>query len=465
MLNKITSFFTKKNVDKVTEVKIPEEQKKTDKDVSEALTGENTIDESLIDEETSKVDTSSRSLGQVIKDVASGNSKTGAVTTDLIADKFGENGNVITDWLTDKDKVCTDGNDDGKISFKEKAASFGKGLAGIVKTVVKHPIATGLTIGAGVAITILTGGAALPIMVGIGIVAGSATIGIGAYKASKAETDGDAKTAYEQIGNGVFTLAASVASAKPALQQAQAAGVEGIEVSNNPVKNVAQVFKSIPNAAKTSVQNIHGNIATWTTGVVHDNSNQMRALKAQYGEVKYMSKANEVQAYRFNPNGTDAEIMANNPGVFKNADGQWCIPNKWNPEAPFVIDTTKEQMIMMYDGMNDMAVCDGAVFKGSYVDTTAFKADGTLNYQDPSSLQYGQIINATKQAPGSFVQAPAGTTVQTLEGPVTLKEGQVIAFDHDGNPYVQTLANILKRNIPADDPASKLAFENILSNQ
>ena len=80
----------------------------------------------------------------------------------------------------------------------------------------------------------------------------------------------------------------------------------------------------------------------------------------------FKSKPNEVQAYRFNPNGTPEEILANNPGVFRGEDGCFYVKNKWDASSPFKIDTTKEQMIMMYDGMNDMAVCDGGVFAGSY---------------------------------------------------------------------------------------------------
>ena len=162
------------------------------------------------------------------------------------------------------------------------------------------------------------------------------------------------------------------------------------------------------------------------------------------GAEPYMSKANNVQAYRFNPNGTPEEIVANNPGVFVK-DGKYYIPNKWNPDAPYEIDFTKDQMIMIY-GEGDMAVCDGGIFKGSYVDRAGFESNGQKNYVDPSSVEYGKVIDVTKQAPGAFKVLPEGTKVATLEGEAEVKAGQVVALDHEGNPYVTTVSNILKRN-------------------
>ncbi len=360
------------------------------------------------------------------------------------------------DWLDDKDKVCTDGNDDGKISFKESAASFGKGLIGIVKSVVKHPVATGLTIAAGVALTVATGGAALPALVATGVTLGAAQIGVGIYKASTAETDGEAKQAFETIGNGTFAVTASALSAKGALNAASKAGVSSANTAKdaNIIQSTVNCFKVTPEAVLQSAKNIKGNFLTATTGTIQANSNALRK-----GQVEYMSKANEAQAYRFNPNGTEEEILANNPGVFKDANGNYCIPNKWNPDEPYIIDTSKEQMIMMYDGTSDMAVCDGGVFNGSYVDTAAFKNSGQLNYQNPSTLEYGKIVNVTKQAPGAFKIVPEGTKVQTLEGLRTVGDGEVIAVDHTGSPYVTTAKNVLKRNIPIDSEKSIEGFE------
>ena len=369
-----------------------------------------------------------------------------------------ENTNWFKNWLDDKDKVCTDGNDNGKLSVSEALGSFGKGLMGIVKSAIKHPIATGITIAAGAALTIATGGAALPILVGAGALIGTGQIGYGAYKAFTADTDGEAKQAFETMGNGTFAVAASALSAKGALNAAAKAGVSSAEGAKdmNALQATVQCIKSAPQAIAQSAANIKGNYLTLSTGVVHANSNALRN-----GQVEYMSKANEVKAYRFNPNGSESEILKNNPGVFKNADGQYCIPNKWSPEEPYIIDTTKEQMIMMYGSPDDMAVCDGNVFKGSYVDSASFKSTGELNYQNPADLKYNEILDFTKQAKGAFNTAKEGTKVQTLEGVRTVGKGDVIAIDHTGSPYVTTAKSVLKRNIPIDTDASRQGFETL----
>lgn len=138
-------------------------------------------------------------------------------------------GNWFTNWLNDKDKVSTDGHDDGHISFSEVAESFGKGLIGIAKDAINHPIATAAIIGAGVALTLATGGAALVPLIAIGAAVGAGQIGYGTYKAATATTDGEAKQAYETIGNGVFALGTSAFGARSALSAAANAGVKSAE--------------------------------------------------------------------------------------------------------------------------------------------------------------------------------------------------------------------------------------------
>ena len=49
---------------------------------------------------------------------------------------------------------------------------------------------------------------------------------------------------------------------------------------------------------------------------------------------------------------------------------------------------------------------------------------------------------------------PEGTKVKTVsEGVQTVQKGQVVALDHEGNPYVTTPANIVKRNEGLDSYA------------
>lgn len=368
----------------------------------------------------------------------------------------------LADWLEDKDKVCTDGQDDGKLGFKEGAKSFAKGLVGgIPKAIIQHPLITGVFIGVGAAAIGLSGGAAAPLVWGIGatLVAGSAVTQ--GYKAITADTDAEKKAALEGLGTTTQSAILVGTTYKPTMQAAAKAGVD-------TSGNIAQTMKS---AAEISARNAKANYMTWKTGVVQAHSNKLQ------GAHEYMSKPNDVDAYRFNPNGTPEEILANNPHV-EQVNGKFGVSDKWasmdlqqamksgmtqdeaiaalkldpakvaNGKVYHLIDPDKNPMIMIYDEAGlDFAVCEGGVFKGSYVDQAAFHADGTLNYQDPTKLTYGQRVQVTKQAPGAFKNAPVGTKVQTVsEGIQTVQEGQVIAIDHAGNPYVTPAKNITARN-------------------
>lgn len=163
--------------------------------------------------------------------------------------------NFFTDWLQDKDKVCTDGKDDGKLSFWEGTKSFAKGLiGGIPKMIINHPVMTAATIGLGAAATVLTSGAILPALGALGVVAGVGMTGYGIYGAATAKTDGEAKLALETMGVGVTTAAVSVATADKALEKAAEAGVKSAQVAEdaNIFQKTVQMFKSIPEALTKS---------------------------------------------------------------------------------------------------------------------------------------------------------------------------------------------------------------------
>jgi hypothetical protein len=119
-------------------------------------------------------------------------------------EKKKKNPHWFSDWLNNRDKVSTDGLDDGKISIGEKLKSFGKGLFCLLKAAITNPVLTGATILAGAGLSVLTGGAILPVFIAAGIASGVGMIGYGAYKAATAKTDGGAKQAWETMGSGTF---------------------------------------------------------------------------------------------------------------------------------------------------------------------------------------------------------------------------------------------------------------------
>ena len=134
-------------------------------------------------------------------------------------------------------------------------------MLGIVKTAVNHPIATGLAIAGGVALTVATGGAAAPVLCAIGAGVGAGTIAYGGYKAATAETDAEAKQAWETMGNGTFGIALSAASAKSALDAASKAGVILDKADDlNAIQALGACFKAAPKAALTAGKNLINNI-------------------------------------------------------------------------------------------------------------------------------------------------------------------------------------------------------------
>ncbi len=221
----------------------------------------------------------------------------------------------------------------------------------------------------------------------------------------------------------------------------QTIGFTQSAVASNPFAILAKNPNNIANISKISFGLTSSNGKELPEVIGLKSEKMQKLYKTAY---KYMSKPNQVQAYRFNPNGTPEVVLANNPHVYQK-DGEYYVPNKWSETEPYKIDTSKEQMIMIYD-KDDFAVCDGKVFEGSYVSTESYEA-GKLEYQKPSDLPYGKIINFTKQAPGAFTVLPEGQKVETLEGVRTIGKGEVLCFDHEGNPYVQPAKRVLSRNI------------------
>ena len=211
----------------------------------------------------------------------------------FVREKIGWEG--LADWLDDKDKVCTDGKDDGKLGFGETIESFGKGLAGLVKGAMNHPIATVVTVGVGAAAVALTGGAILPVMVAAGATMGAGMVGVGAYKAATADTDAEAKQAWETIGTGTFTVGASALGAKSALKQANAAGVKNAIATNNPIKNVVNCFKSSPRALKVSgwhidskfvIANVHKEVNNYIKEIAANSDEITPEIKATVKQLR-----------------------------------------------------------------------------------------------------------------------------------------------------------------------------------
>ena len=211
----------------------------------------------------------------------------------------------FTDWLKDKDKVCTDGKEDGKIGFWQGAKSFAKGFfGGIIKDVINHPIITAAVIGVSKAALVLTGGAAAPLLWGIGAVGLVAALGFGAYKLATAEKDGETKSAFELLGKALSGSLLLGLTYKSTIDTAAKAGVQAAKDGRN-------IFAVMKDAVPQCGKNIKGNYLTWKTGVIHANSNATRSnvqVGLQEGE-------KVIVADKADLNGTVEEVLAKNPGL------------------------------------------------------------------------------------------------------------------------------------------------------
>ena len=166
--------------------------------------------------------------------------------------------NALTDWLQNKDKVCSDGEDDGKLSIGQITLNLTKGIiGGIPKAIINHPVATTVTAVVGGTIIAAVGASVLPVIGTVGLIAGIYTIGKGIYNSVTAKTDKEAKLALENLGMGITSTALTVASTGQILDNAAKAGVESAKVAKDAssLTKTVQMIKAIPEALKLSCKN------------------------------------------------------------------------------------------------------------------------------------------------------------------------------------------------------------------
>ena len=146
---------------------------------------------------------------------------------------------------------CSDGMNDGKISFKEKVKNFAKGIISPITTIFKSPKNFLIGLGAigGTAVLIAaTGGAIAPFLVAAGVIGGGIQIVKNTNNARKATTDVQAKQAWQGIGSGTTAVASSIIGAKGALK---ATGVDTSKM--NIIKATIECIKRVPASIKNSV--------------------------------------------------------------------------------------------------------------------------------------------------------------------------------------------------------------------
>ena len=354
--------------------------------------------------------------------------------------------NAFERWYFDVDKVSTDGKDDGHLSIGEKAESFGKGLVGgIFKGIAKHPIASALTIGAGIALTVATGGAAAPLLIAAGAAFGTGAIVKGAINASKATTDGEAKAAWEGIGTGTAVVALSAAGVKSANKTAANAGVKSLQGLENEswLTNVVEGTKALPESMKVSGMNIKGNALTWASTIKGDKTIYANSNATRSGVMTGTQAGNKVQdAYKVDLNGTVDEVLAKNPGLSYDAEaGKFYVQTSWGEKSYIQSDN---YMYVQY-GPGDANAVEGVEFYDTYIDHAKFEATGAKRYINPENLKPGEHVVTSKNAPARFKIVPEGTKYVGAEGEATVQPGSVLRIDGQGRPYQSTVEFMLKK--------------------
>ncbi len=187
--------------------------------------------------------------------------------------------------------------DDGKISFGEKVGSFfkgiGKSIVNGVKSICtpKGLFKAALTIGA-----CMIPGIGPVIGMGLavaGVAKGATTVLKGAAQASAATTDAEAKAAWENIGGGAFTTAASAVGVKGAAKaignmNKAAAATGGVDVSK--ATGFAKATGTLKNAKTTFSNSSLGKSVTNVTTAFKNGDKITGKLKdagsAAYKEAK-----------------------------------------------------------------------------------------------------------------------------------------------------------------------------------
>lgn len=214
------------------------------------------------------------------------------------------------------DNTCTDGKDDGKIGFFSALGNAVQGIGKTIKNGIKGMFTnkegkfslgkTLLTIGtAAVCIAVPAVGVAA---CAVGGVMGAVQVGKGIGNAVSAKTDAQAKQAWEDIGGGTFTVAASVVGAKAgmkavaktstatnglaslddtatAAQKLSAFGKDMVSSTKNGVANLKSTATNFASTAKAKVADLKANPPK-ISNLKAKASSYYEAAKIKYAEAK-----------------------------------------------------------------------------------------------------------------------------------------------------------------------------------
>ena len=205
------------------------------------------------------------------------------------------------EFVSSKGNTCTDGVDDGKIGV---ASALGNIVEGAGKSIINgikgaftdsegnfSILKTLGTIGVGAACVAFP--AVGLVLAGVGVVAGGAKLATGVANAMNAETDAEAKDAWEQVGEGGLTAGLSAVGVKASLGAVQSSSTAGAlasfkqssTLSQNPVGYVKALGQDMVSSTVNNFNKIKSTATTVSEGarlykLRKDVKNQNGALTA-----------------------------------------------------------------------------------------------------------------------------------------------------------------------------------------
>lgn len=191
---------------------------------------------------------------------------------------------------TSASEGCTDGKDDGKIGI---FSAIGNAIKGVGKTIVNgvKGMFTDSEGNFSLGKTLLSIGTAAACIafpaVGVAVCAvggamGAVQVGKGIYKAATAETDAEAKQAWQEIGGGTFTVASSVLGAKAGLKAVKATSTAGTNGASalSQLDDTATLGQKAAALGKDMVSSTTNRASSIKSGV----QQAVTGLKTSYGE-------------------------------------------------------------------------------------------------------------------------------------------------------------------------------------
>ena len=236
------------------------------------------------------------------------------------------------EFVSSKGNTCTDGVDDGKIGV---ASALGNIVEGAGKSIINgikgaftdsegnfSILKTLGTIGVGAACVAFP--AVGLVLAGVGVVTGGAKLATGVANAMNAETDAEAKDAWEQVGEGGLTAGLSAVGVKASLGAVQSSSTAGAlasfkqssTLSQNPVGYAKALGQDMVSSTVNNFNKIKSSATTLAEGarlykLRKDVKNQNGALTAD--ELNQQRNLDALEA--FSPD--EVKLVADNMSQLK----------------------------------------------------------------------------------------------------------------------------------------------------